>query len=103
VCVLFRLIGIVIGRVGSAIDRGGCIMESGCSDGKGCDCVVVVIIFVVGSINPGGEGWTMALVAGEKRVVTLLSLSSLLLLLPALLSQGRAVWNALVVVQQWRW
>ncbi len=34
-------------------------MESGCSGGKGCDCVVVIIIIVVGSINPGGEGWAM--------------------------------------------
>jgi len=58
VCSVVVICGVVVGRVGSAIDREGCIVESGCSGGKGCDCVVVVVIIVVGSIDPGGEGWS---------------------------------------------
>jgi len=53
-----------------------------------------------------GKAGLQSLVAGERRGVmslSLPSLSSLLLSLPALLTWGRAVWNAFVVVQQWRW
>jgi len=96
VCSIVVICGVVVGRVGSAIDREGCIVESGCSGGKGCDCVVVVVIIVVGSIDPGGEGWSGS--CGGRRVVTLLSL---LLLLPAVRSRGRAVRSALVVMRRW--